>query len=70
VNGGNIFFPDLPLHSAPQLKSYASFIHFVRDPRLPNGLKSYMPDFTEAKLTEEQARQLYEYLISLQLHKN
>jgi uncharacterized membrane protein len=62
VNGGNIFYPNLPLRSAPQLKSYETFIQFVRNPRLPNGLKGPMPDFTETKLSAQQAFDLYGYI--------
>lgn len=64
VNGGNIFFPNLPLHSAPQLQSYETFITFVRNPTLPNGAKGPMPNFTETKLTEQQARDLYKYIVN------
>lgn len=64
VNGGNIFFPNLPLHSAPQLESYETFIAFVRNPTLPNGKKGPMPDFTPNKLSEQQAHDLYDYIVN------
>lgn len=63
ANGGNIFFPNLPLRSAPQLASYDSFIDFVRNPRLPDGLKGPMPAFTEKKLSDLQAHELYLYIV-------
>lgn len=62
VNGGNIFYPNLPLRFAPQLENYALFIEFVRDPHLPNGAKGPMPDFTQNKLSDQQAHELYDYL--------
>lgn len=62
-NGGNILFPNLPLRTAPQLKSYQTFIEFVRNPRLPNGSKGPMPSFTLGKLSELQAEELYGYII-------
>lgn len=64
VNGGNIFFPNLPLHSAPQLQSYETFIAFVRNPTLPDGTKGPMPPFTVDKLSDQQARELYDYVIN------
>lgn len=64
VNGGNIFFPNLPLHSAPQLQSYETFIAFVRNPTLPNGKKGPMPKFTPAKLSDQQAHDLYDYVVN------
>jgi uncharacterized membrane protein len=62
-NGGNILFPNLPLRTAPQLKSYQTFIEFVRNPSLPNGSKGPMPVFTQNKLSDPQAKQLYSYII-------
>ena len=62
-NGGNILFPNLPLRTAPQLKSYQTFIEFVRNPTLPNGLKGPMPVFTQSKLSDPQAEELYSYII-------
>lgn len=60
--GGNVFEPNLPLRSAPQLDDFNRFLKFLRDPRLPNGMPGPMPEFTEKKLTDEQARQLFDYI--------
>lgn len=62
-NGGNILYPNLPLRSAPQLASYEKFIEFVRDPKLPDGSKGPMPDFTQHDLSDQQAQDLYDYVI-------
>ncbi len=62
-NGGNIIYPNLPLRSAPQLASYEKFIEFVRNPKLPDGSKGPMPPFTEPKLSGQQGRELYDYII-------
>ena len=62
-NGGNILFPNLPLRTAPQLKSYQTFIEFVRNPTLPNGSKGPMPAFTQSKLADAKAEELYSYII-------
>ena len=64
VNGGNIFFPNLPLHSAPQLQRYETFIAFIRNPTLPTGAKGPMPQFTPTKLSDQQAHDLYQYIIN------
>jgi uncharacterized membrane protein len=61
--GGNILFPNLPLRTAPQLKSYQTFIEFVRNPTLPNGSRGPMPVFTQGKLSDSQAEELYSYII-------
>jgi hypothetical protein len=61
--GGNIFFPNLPLRTSPQLKSYQTFIEFVRNPTLPNGSRGPMPVFTQGKLSDSQAEELYSYII-------
>ena len=62
-NGGNILFPNLPLRTAPQLKDYQTFIEFVRKPTLPNGSIGPMPAFTQSKLADEKAEELYSYII-------
>jgi len=62
-NGGNILFPNLPLRSAPQLVNYEKFIEFIRNPTLPNGSKGPMPAFTQHDLSDQQAHELYEYVI-------
>ena len=62
-NGGDILFPNLPLRSAPQLVSYEKFIEFLRNPTLPNGSKGPMPVFTQHDLSDQQAHELYEYVI-------
>jgi len=62
-NGGNILFPNLPLRAAPQLVSFEKFIEFLRNPTLPNGSKGPMPAFTQHDLSDQQAHELYEYVI-------
>lgn len=63
-NGGNILYPHLPLRTAPQLISYEKFIEFVRNPKLPDGSTGPMPVFTPHDLSDQQARELYEYIIN------
>ena len=60
--GENIIEPDLPLRNAPQLKNYNDFLSFVRDPHMPDGTPGAMPQYTPSVLSDEEARQLYDYL--------
>jgi len=62
-NGGNILIANLPLRAAPQLKSYQTFIEFVRNPTLQNGSEGPMPPFTQSKLSDSEAEELYSYII-------
>lgn len=63
VNGGNILYSNLPLRSAPQLESYEQFLEFVRNPRLPNGEIGPMPAFKPNKLSDQQVRDLYDFIV-------
>jgi len=60
--GENIIEPKLPLRNAPQLKKFDDFLNFIRDPRMPDRSPGLMPQFTSEKLTDEEVRQLYDYL--------
>lgn len=60
--GGNIFEPNLPLRSAPQLDEYEEFRKFLRAPRLPNGMPGPMPAFGENRLTDADVKNLYDYI--------
>lgn len=61
-NGGNIIKPNLPLKSAPQLAEFNSFEGFIRDPKMPDGSAGVMPAFAPAKISDQQAKDLYEYI--------
>ena len=61
-NGGNIIKPNLPLKGAPQLADYHNFAGFIRDPKMPDGSGGVMPAFAPAKISDQQARDLYEYI--------
>lgn len=64
VNGGNVINPSFPLKTSLKLQSYEIFIAFVRDPKLPDGTKGPMPDFTADKLSDQQAHELYNYIVN------
>ena len=61
-NGGNAILPNYIIIGSDNLKDLHTFISLIRDPRLDNGQKGPMPDFSPQKISEDQARQLYEYL--------
>jgi uncharacterized membrane protein len=64
-NGGNIIATNLPLNIAPQLADFDTFRSFVRHPKMPNGSPGEMPDFPSAKISDQQARELYQYIVNV-----
>jgi cytochrome c6 len=57
VGGGNIVNPKMPLKGAPLLKTFAAFLTQIRKPQPP------MPAFPPAKISDAQARKLYDYIL-------
>ena len=68
AQGGNILQPNLPLRSAPQLADLNSFVGFIRSPKMPNGSKGPMPAFLPEKISDQQAKELYEYIDQVIVH--
>jgi len=62
AHGGNAILPNYPLRNAPELGRFEDFHQFIRDPRLQSGTKGPMPAFPPSKISEQQARQLYDYI--------
>jgi energy-coupling factor transporter transmembrane protein EcfT len=62
-NGGNILTPDLPIKGSHKLTNYESFLSFIRDPKMPDGSTGSMPSFPESRLSNEDTKQLYNYLV-------
>jgi len=60
--GENIIVPDLPLRNAPQLDNFNEFINFIRDPKMPDGSPGPMPQFSAKTISDEEAKELYDYL--------
>lgn len=60
--GENLIEPDLPLRNAPQLHDFNDFQRFIREPRMPDGSVGAMPRFTLSDVSDEDAKQLYDYL--------
>jgi uncharacterized membrane protein len=63
-NGGNVIKPNLPLRSAPQLAGFPTFLVYVRSPKARDGSETVMPPFPADRLTEEQAREIYDYVVT------
>jgi uncharacterized membrane protein len=63
AHGGNVIDPNLPLALAPQLTRFEDFARFIRDPRMPDGTVGAMPAFPSEKISDAQARQLYDYIV-------
>ena len=64
-HGGNIIAPNLPLNIAPQLADFDTFRAFIRHPQMPDGSRGEMPDFPPTKLSDQQARELYQYIVKV-----
>jgi uncharacterized membrane protein len=67
--GGNSIKQDLPLKSAPQLVNFETFLAYIRDPKARDGSRTVMPQFSPDKLSEQQAREIYQYVTQV-LRKN
>jgi hypothetical protein len=65
-NGGNTITPNLPLKGAPQLADYDKFVSYIRHPVMPNGSPGPMPAFPPERISDEQARNLYQFLQSME----
>jgi uncharacterized membrane protein len=60
--GGNAVMPHLPIHGSNKLDSFNKFQSYIRDPRLDNGKKGPMPAWPPSKISDKQAKDLYDYV--------
>ncbi len=63
AHGGNVIAPNLPLALAPQLVKFEEFESFIRDPHMPDGTAGAMPTFPKPKISDEEAKALYDYVV-------
>lgn len=63
-HGGNAIKPNFPLRSAPQLSDFPRFLAYVRSPKARDGSETVMPPFPPEKLTDDQAREIYNHVIT------
>ena len=64
-NGGNSIKPHLPLKGAPQLVSFETFLSYLRSPKARDGSITVMPSFSPEKLSDQQAREVYQYIVKV-----
>jgi mono/diheme cytochrome c family protein len=62
--GGNAIKAAFPLRSAPQLSDFPTFVAYVRSPKARDGSETVMPPFPPERLTDDQAREIYDYVIA------
>jgi mono/diheme cytochrome c family protein len=64
-NGDNVMMAQLPLKTSKRLSSGKSFMAFLRAPGLPDGTKGLMPAFPPKQLSDQQAGELYAYIMAM-----
>ena len=64
-NGGNSIKPHLPLKDAPQLVNFETFLSYIRSTKARDGSQTVMPSFSPEKLSDQQARQVYQYIVKV-----
>jgi uncharacterized membrane protein len=64
-NGGNAIMPKANITGSDNLTDFPTFLKWIKDPRLDNRQKGPMPQFLPWKISNRQARQLYDYLIGI-----
>ena len=64
-NGGNLYKANLPLVKAPQLADFNTFLPYIRSPQARDGSKTLMPPMTPERLSDAQAKQVYQYVLKV-----
>jgi hypothetical protein len=62
AQGGNTIYPNLPLRGSPQLADFSTFLAYIRNPTMPNGSRGPMPAFSPERISDDQAKDLYQYI--------
>jgi mono/diheme cytochrome c family protein len=60
--GGNIVNAKLSVTGAPELVDFKIFLLYLRDPKQPKPTIPLMPIVPPTKISDEQAKQLYDYI--------
>ncbi len=68
-NGGNVINPALPVIGSAPLKSPDAFIQFNRNPVRPDGSKGTMPAFTKERLSDQELKEIYQYITTVMAGK-
>jgi len=64
-DGGNIYKAHLALRNAPQLIDFDTFLAYIRSPQARDGSKTIMPPFLAEKLSDQQAKEIYLYIVQV-----
>ena len=64
-NGGNTINPSLPVVGSVHLKDFDTFLAFNRNPERPPGPKRLMPAVSEKRITDQQMKELYNYIVNV-----
>jgi cytochrome c6 len=64
-NGGNTITPDLPVIGSPKLKNPDIFAKFNRNPLKTDGSKGIMPAFANEKVSDQEMKQIYQYIVKM-----
>jgi uncharacterized membrane protein len=64
-HGGNIIAPNLTLSGAPELANFHDLLTYIRHPLMPDGSTGDMPAFPEKKISDQEAKQVYQYLVKV-----
>jgi uncharacterized membrane protein len=62
--GGNIVIPSLPVINSSKLKTVDEFINYNRKPLKTDGSPGSMPAFSKEQLSDQQLRNIYQYIIT------
>jgi uncharacterized membrane protein len=61
-DGRNVFMPNIPIRGSGTLTNFQAFNDFIRHPRLASGAQGAMPNFHYQKISEREAKALYNYV--------
>jgi uncharacterized membrane protein len=60
--GGNIMNPSLPVKGSADLKTFQTFLEWIRNPVRPSGKRGIMPPFPPSRISEQQAKDMYSFI--------
>ena len=61
--GRSVSNPQVALRNTAQLANFEAFVNQLREPKLPNGSPGAMPPIPKETLSDQQAWELYQYII-------
>jgi len=61
-NGTNAILPKFPMRGSDKLENFSAFLAWIRNLRLPDSSKGPMPSFAAGDISDQEARELYNYV--------